>query len=810
MKSSLSFVFLGSLTASALLAAAPADHRAVIARADLDYTAPASRSEEGMPVGNGRIGSLVWTTPTQLKFQINHVNVYGINSETNSFPIRHSDYATSCGFLDVNFVDYGDPVFAGAPFHQHLSVYDGLMTARGNGVVARVIAWPQRDVMAIEVEDTRAQPVPVSVDLRMLRYQTEWLEDLGADGNPWTLAENHQVMVRRASHTATSGLVIRDGRIALTQQFREKDFYGASGVAVAVVGRGSQARYLNETTVQLTAAPGRGKFTILIGAVASFDPKQDLAGRALTQIAEAAPKSFAALQGETAAWWRDFWSRGFVGMHSADGQADFVDENYNYFLYLMNASSHGDYPPRFGGMIWYTNGDMRAWGSEHWWANTSAYYRNLMPAGRLDLMEPMFKMYFGLRESAARAAKQQWGSAGIWIPETVWFDGLENLPDDIAAEMRDLYLGRKPWAERSAGFVAWAATKMPHSSRYSWVDKGKFVDGRWVFKPKNDAIAFGHTSHIFTVAARVADLFWQRYQFTMDEAWLRDRAYPLIKGAAEFYRNFPNFQKGADGKYHIHHVNNGENDWNSSDSPSEVAAMKLIFPLAARAAELLNVDAGLQAKWREIAENLVAQPARPGAPAGATVGRPSSGSARGSGGFGAFVAGTEGGVAPLGAEPELKARFLSFTRTGGFVSDSAVGGAKIFRNRLRLREGPGAPDAEHIGGLASGVHSSLLNSAPASEEGEPVLQLFSTWPKDWDAEFTLLARGAFVVTAAQQGGKTGPVEIVSNAGSTCRLTNPWAEAAVKLTRDGKPAETLRGAQLEFPTKRGEKILLNPI
>ena len=55
-----------------------------------------------------------------------------------------------------------------------------------------------------------------------------------------------------------------------------------------------------------------------------------------------------------------------------------------------------------------------------------------------------------------------------------------------------------------------------------------------------------------------ATLYWQRYQFTMDTNWLRDRAYPIIKGAAEFYRNFPNFGKEADGKYHIHHVNNGE------------------------------------------------------------------------------------------------------------------------------------------------------------------------------------------------------------------------------------------------------------
>ena len=34
-----------------------------------------------------------------------------------------------------------------------------------------------------------------------------------------------------------------------------------------------------------------------------------------------------------------------------------------------------------------------------------------------------------------------------------WNESLEDLPDDIATEMRELYLVRKPWAEKSAKFV---------------------------------------------------------------------------------------------------------------------------------------------------------------------------------------------------------------------------------------------------------------------------------------------------------------------------------------------------------------------
>jgi len=84
------------------------DFRKLVSHADLSYNEPASRSEEGLPTGNGRMGSLVWTSPSALKFQINRADVFAENSSTHSFPERHGDYASGCGFVDIDFVDYGD------------------------------------------------------------------------------------------------------------------------------------------------------------------------------------------------------------------------------------------------------------------------------------------------------------------------------------------------------------------------------------------------------------------------------------------------------------------------------------------------------------------------------------------------------------------------------------------------------------------------------------------------------------------------------------------------------------------------------
>ena len=103
----------------------------------------------------------------------------------------------------------------------------------------------------------------------------------------------------------------------------------------------------------------------------------------------------------------------------------------------MASSSRGKFPPKFNGMIWSTGGDTRAWGAQHWYANLSCYYEAIPASTRYELMDPVFDMYSGAHENCTIAAQQEWGSQGAYIPETMYFDGLERMPDDIAAEMRD-------------------------------------------------------------------------------------------------------------------------------------------------------------------------------------------------------------------------------------------------------------------------------------------------------------------------------------------------------------------------------------
>jgi hypothetical protein len=790
-------------------AAAQGDElRALISDSDLVYAAPVPRSEEGIPIGNGRMGTLVWTTPESLRMQINRVDVYANDSSTNSFFERHNDYCGGCGFVDI---DFGRELFLGS---QRLSVYDGLLTIGGQSI----FAWPEQDVIAVQVN------APAEVNLRMLRAESKYF-----GGQLETMVRDHVVTVPTRNHTAASRLEVRGRYIVLTQEFREGEYCSKSAVAIGS-GKG---RIVNETEVRLAVEPG----TLLIASAASFDPKEDVAAMAIRQLEAASARGNDKLREETMAWWHDFWSRGWIALQSADGVARNVARHYHYFLYLMAATSRGKFPPKFNGMLWNTGGDLRTWGAQHWYANTSCYYEALFACNRIELLDPLFAMYSGMYEASATAARQQWGSQGIYIAETSYFNGLEKLPDEIAAEIRELYLLRKPWEQRSARFMEYAANKHPHSSRWNWIQAGDWKDGRYVITERGFG-PYGAVNHIFGSTAKIAYYYWRRFEFTQDVEWLRTRGYPMIRGAAEFYRNYPNVAKGADGKYHIHHVNSNESVYGARDTDEDLSGMRGITAAALRAAEILKVDDGLRAKWREFLDNL--------APL-STSDSPDALKPEGYTGPAVFVRGLKPAIKPGGFTPDGNSlpmflfdlcnsgpnrqvaqntfqaslrspigpqtnvsvlskmaiaavqlgradavRYMIPAQIEARVPERATAykGGAVLANRMTLREGPQALDAQRLGRAAEALHIALVNSAPPAPGEDSAIELFTAWPKEWDAHFKLGARGGFVVTAAIRGGQVESVELESLAGAECRVRDPWT-----------------GELRRFPTRKGQRIIL---
>jgi hypothetical protein len=815
-----------------------------IALSDLIFTRPADRSEAGTPIGNGRMGSLVWTTPSRLRLQVNRVDLYPAGAASCSFVEAHNDYSGGCAFVDIDFK--GTP-FAGKRYREHLSVYDGTLTIEGEGVTVTIVATRSHDAFAIAIVHRRAGERRVQASLRMLRFAPGW-----PDSRPG------EASLRTRSHLATSKLHSLEGAIALSQQFVEADFRSSSAVAIRFADGKGESELLGESEIRLTSA-GPTSTVVLVGSAASIGKDDDLVTAAREQVDLVARAGVTAVAAETQRWWHDFWRRGSIGLGSADGTAQAVQQGYHFFLYLMACSSAGSLPPKFNGMLWNSGGDQRAWGAQHWFTNTSCYYEALLATGRFELMAPFFAMYEGMAESCTRAASDIWGSQGMFIPETVHFDRVETLPAEIAAEMRALNLGRKPWAERSAAFRAYAETKHPYSSLWNWKAPGQWRDGRFVEGERGHG-PYGPTSHIFAASAKIAYLFWQRYEFTQDRVWLERHAYPMLRGAVEFYRHHPLVSQGADGRVHISGTNNSEPVRGVRDSNEDLSAMRGVAAVLIRASTILGIDAAERIQWQAWLDKLAPLPTSAEADA---LGHDRSSPAIFSAGRGPAVFAVPDRLGPdpnsmpswffdlCGVEtsdPErhvlARATFESLLAMHGPVTRGWNGGlSKLpiaaallgdhegvraliptqmnaapfegapiadkwqpLRNRLNLGEGAQALSAQHLGRASEALHLALLQSNPPAPGEPPILHLFPAWPRDWDADFRLHVRGGFIVEAAIRGGEIGRIMLESQAGASCRLRNPFA-APIRIARDGREAERLTGDLINFPTRAGEHIRL---
>lgn len=479
---------------TALLVAVPtvlhaADHlsrRPSLENSDLVYDRPAASPDAGQPIGNGRMGTMVWTSPDAVHLQINRVDVFAVNRDHQGRPAWVGSTTDYCGGIASVVVHVGGQPFAPGEnaFLQRLSLENAECAIEGRGVQVRCFISANSDVLVMEVDDQRASPEPLRVAVSMLRKPE----------------------VRAAENIATSTFIEDKSRIVLTQRFRERDYHNASAVAVGVAGEGgAEIDRTSVTSRTLILPAARSKRVILISSAAAWKPVSDVAEAAGALVSAAGSRSVDDLRASHQVWWRRFWSRTFVKLKSADGRAEQAGRWRNLHLYHMASTSRGELPPKWNGSLFVTTGDQRQWGSQFWVWTTEMLYLPLLAADAVDLTEPFFNMYVRQLPRCEKAAQQRWGVSGAYFPETTAFDGPTVLPDDVAAEFQDVLFGRKPSAAMSSRARALCQfdgqlnvlAEPPGHGRFSWI------------------------SHVASSGSELAIQAWWRYRYTGDREWLR-------------------------------------------------------------------------------------------------------------------------------------------------------------------------------------------------------------------------------------------------------------------------------------------------
>jgi hypothetical protein len=788
---------------------------AIVSRSNLVYDKPAESADAGQPIGNGRMGTMVWTSPTAIHLQINRVDVFAVNCDHLGRPGQVGSATDYCGGIASVTIDVGSQAFAAGeekPFRQQLSLANAECSIEGIDFQVHTFVSAAHDVLVMELDDRRPQPEPIQVAVSMLRPPE----------------------VITGDHIATTRFVDDPKRIALMQQFREREYYNASAVHVGVAkGEPVAVEPSSERMRTLVLPAANGKRIVLITTAAGWKSEQDPLMDARNLFEQASLQSADELRASHQQWWHEFWSRTYVDLSSDDGQAQRAQRWRDLHLYHLASSSRGELPPKWNGSIFLTSGDARRWGSQYWVWTTEMLYFPLLAADAIDLTDPFFNMYARQLPRSEIAARQRWGIAGAYFPETTASDGPKVLADDVAMEFQDVFLGRKPLAEMSLQAMQQCqfdsqlnvVTQPPAGSRMSWI------------------------SHVASSGSELAIHAWWRYRHTGDREWLRSHAYPLLRGTVEFYRHL--VKKEADGLYHLSGTHAHEDFWGVKDSIMDLAAIRGTAPLAIRASEILDVDAELRDQWRELLKNLAPYPMGSNPQAKALTGGALADDIWAAGYLGEvdgqhnpedvwltpvfpfedWTLETRDATADRIVQRllDLAPRHKSVLNGAGTntairspiaairagrgeelpqILDRYAAAFAPLLNGMSLFEGPTAASVEHLGLLTTTLQDSLLQSV-SPRPGEPeVIAVFPAWPKHWNGSFRLLARGGFLVSSKFEAGAVRDIDIESRSGEECRLRNPWGRSCVVEEVDGS-SRILEGDVLRFNTVPGSKYRIRP-
>lgn len=775
------------------------DYAALVSKADLDLSTPlgvADSEKPGLPIGNGRLGTLLWTpAPSMLAMQLNHTDVFAFRACSVAARGDHQDYGNVCGKVEIAF---GEDVFGPDTTRNQLSVYDALATVSGRGVRIRGLAWHARDVVALEITDERAEPKPVTVDLAMLRPA---LQESG-------------------SHKAISAVATNGQDIELTQQFLEPkgqpcayDLNSFTAVRARVLGRAAAAEVRGDR-VRLTVPAAAGAFTVLFSVGQSTaEPLGTVQAAAKDGLEAAAAMGTSKLHADNAAYWRDYWSRSFVSM-SGSPELEEMTRFYLWGHYLAGICLRGNFPPKHSGMIFITQ-EYRVWGSLFWWFNESAQQGWQFEANRLELLEPVFRWNQHARPGYESAARQSWNSRGWYIPETSSWDGPEILP-----EGQHKPEGHRAGVHQSLRGAGWTARNTYNMAKF-------------------------------------ATLYYKKYLFTGDETWLKEKAYPALRDTAEFYCGLKAgcqygggcdygpegtviLKKDEDGKYHLYGTMSHEHIWWGKDIIEDLAAMRGIFPVAIALSKKYGVDADRRAEWQEVLENLAPYPRSdmPGAIAGLGPGTWCQGlaphgklrenygdeSPRMGPVIGDFLdaltlesADTQEwavAMATLDKHPGTGKKQLCSCGQYAIIP-ARMGRADLVEialpAQMRSSYDQARPGASHSlqgpGIFMRATHEALLLSVAASPVDAPVIHVLEGWPRKWDVDFQLLAKGGFLVSASLKSEAIRFVEIRSQRGGECRIRNPWPGREVALLVEGRKKAVLKDPLLKIDTKAGRHYVL---
>ncbi len=752
----------------AMSAAAPADAQVFADRHDLVFTALPKSWDEGVPLGNGLLGALVWQKGGALRLSLDRADLWDLRpvKEFDSSRFRFAWVKAEVGNGDIGpvreMVDVPyerDPAptkipagaleFDIAPLGEVASVRlilkDAVCEVRWkSGARMTVYVHAVQPVGWFKFEGVPAEFAPRLVPPAFAAAEAAAPE---APAAAKTLA-SLGYPAPEVSGDATSA------------RFRQRGWDGMS-YDVAVEWKKSEP-------------------TTLIGvwSVGARVPGREGGGEAAAEVA-GAWKRIAALDLDShQAWWKRFWARSSVELPDPVLEKQWFLETYKF-----GAASRLGAPPVTLQAVWSADdGGLPPWkGDYHNDLNTELSYWPGYAANHLEESQAFVDWLWTIRPEAEKYTRTYFAAKGLNVPGVCTLTGQPmggwtqySLGPTVSAWLaHHFYLqwqyGRDrsfladrayPWIRDAVAFIDSIAVRRPDGKRQVPLSSSPEInDNRleaWFSETTNFDLAL--VRWLYTAAAELAG--------GLDKKGERDR---YVKALADW----PDLALSPDdGRLLI------APNYPLKESHRHFSHLMAIYPLG-----LVDWSGG-EADRRTIRASL------------AELER------LGPDGWCGYSYSWLGGLAARAMDGEKAAAALrTFAECFCLPNSFHANGDQSKSGKSKLTYRPFTLEGNFA--FAAGLQEMLIQSHTG------IVRLFPAVPAAWkDAAFDMLRTyGAFLVSARRRAGSVTDVRIVSEAGGLIRLESPFGP--VPFDASGVPADRIKrtGSLIEIEMKPGECAVL---
>ncbi len=751
-----------------------------LSKHDIVYWSPTQLECEGFPLGNGNIGGVIWNHKDGVELQINKNDLWD-NMNPNEFNLSVLRHAARLK------VDFGVPVFSWI----HMQDFEGRLSLQKAEAsfdshtaysATHVNSWIVKgdNVWVVECEN-----IPIENDEPIVA--TVSLERIGSRSFSGWYGNGFPKDVKVGLGNTSS--MINNKDMILCEKGNGLDF----AVACRVIG--SDNAPVEISNHKLEGKTQRKKFTVLV-SVATSRECNDPAEEAVRLLDKVERSGVVDLKRQKDEWQKKFWSNSFV--KTGD---DYLENIYYLRRYLMAAGSLGDFPVSFNGGLWRWNRDVMNWVTPHHW-NTQQQYWGLCAQNDCQLLTPYLNTYFNLIPAANELAIERGASSdAILLTEAHTFTG------DQSSKNR------------------------------------------------------GDMKNNLTPAAQVASIFYDYYDFTGDYEFLKNRAYVFMKKAAQFYLDVLQWDKERKEYYLMSSLYESAEIDHVKNSLSDRNCIEQLFSNCIQAAKILKVDHNKVKEWQHVLDHLwkrqymlledsteVISPAEQYFTQNRYT--PWNWACGGMVAFPSNLLGIDEKDSRMGKAvlnflkknqnvnahyplAEIAARIGDGDEAERWIK-KGLEANQIYPQGL-MHNVTGYPD--NIYDLAS-VHDLLdhsytirskdffqcgmepiSNYATAMNEmmlqsNEGKIRVFPTIPTSWnstDIAFTLLARGAFVVSSEKKADSSvEQICIKSLQGKLCKVQIPWSVGEpFKIYSEGKPVKYQMDKKgvVRFNTKENKEYVI---